>query len=110
MKSHPNQPSDLRQNIDMLSAQFDPATGNRVDPMLVMKLCQNIAMMAADNKAPLPGDVFHAGINDQLMRVSLSGMANGVMQLLNEQMKHAEAAVRAALKSSKLNGHATDQE
>ena len=78
-------PSPLRQTLDMLGAQFDPKT-TTVDPLLVMKLCQNISMAATDKK-PLPDDIFAPGLNDGLMRCALSGLAMAVMATLQQNMQ-----------------------
>ncbi len=85
MKYALNVPSALRQNIDILGAQFDPKT-TRVDPLLVMKTCQNVAMAATDKQTPLPDDIFAPGINDEIARIALSGLAMAVMSTLRQQM------------------------
>lgn len=79
MQSTIQPPSELRQMLDILGAQFDPTT--KVDPVLVMNACRNVAMHATDKK-PLPDDIFAPGLNDTLMRCALSGLCMAVVQML----------------------------
>lgn len=78
-------PSALRQQLDLLGAQFDPQT--KVDPVLVMTVCRNIAMAATDNTKPLPDDVFAPGWNETLMRCALSRLCVAVVQMMSVSRK-----------------------
>lgn len=82
----PENPSDLRQALNVLGAQFDPAT-TTIDPLLVMKVCQNISMAASDKSKPIPDDVFAPGLNDSVMRCALSGLCMAVMATLQQNMQ-----------------------
>ncbi len=95
MKYNLSTPSDLRQNLDVLGAQFDPAT-KTIEPILVMKLCQNISMAASDKSKPIPDDVFAPGLNDELMRCALSGMCMAVMRILHDNMSKQPGASKSS--------------
>lgn len=78
-------PSALRQQLDILGAQFNPA--EKIDPVLVMTVCRNIAMAATDKSKPIPDDVFAPGLDETLMRCALSGLCVAVVQMLSVRLK-----------------------
>lgn len=83
MTSDQPNPSDLRQWINVLSAQMQE---KRVDPVLVLRTCQLVAMAMADKETPLPRDVFADGIDDAFARLTLSAMCMTMLQLVGGQL------------------------
>lgn len=65
----PPQPSELRQYLNALGAQFESESCDRD---VVFKTCQLIVMAITDAKKPLPDDVFAPGMNDKLARLMIS--------------------------------------
>lgn len=80
MKDEMPEPSELRQYLDVLGAQFDADSADRT---VVFKTCQLIAMWAADEKKPIPEDVFPVGINNRVARLMLSAACMMAMQMMS---------------------------
>lgn len=74
--------SELRQLIDTLATECEK-TGN-VDPQLIFKTCQSIAMAASANDKPIPLDVFALGVSEKVARIMLSSLALTMVGMIKQ--------------------------
>lgn len=72
--------SELRQLIDTLAKECEKT--DKVDPQLIFKTCQSIAMIAQDEKHKMPLDVFALGISEKVARIMLSSTALTMVGLI----------------------------
>lgn len=79
-----NQPSDLRQYLNVLAVQLQPNTQTEI--AVVFKNCQLIAMFAADKSKPMPLDVFAHDLDEAVARAMLSALCLITMQTASAQI------------------------